>query len=146
MAGCENCNVTDFCHMNHGKNGTCTGGGCYGGGDVRLGECFWRFAGNRQGIGPTVPYSRAGVKVFGAQFGEIVGQAEAVIRGEHCNEHCRFVLNRVISTDMHHATKDDYLHAMRTFSTTYGHAKRLLNGNHKVRKPGLVVASPLTHR
>ena len=31
---------------------------CYGGGDVRIGECFWAFGGNGAGIAPTVPYSR----------------------------------------------------------------------------------------
>ena len=46
MFGCEYCNVTDFCHMSNERLGVCNGGGCYGGGDVRLGECFWRFAEN----------------------------------------------------------------------------------------------------
>ena len=130
MLGCEYCNVTDFCHTYNEGQGVCNGGGCYGGGDVRLGECFWRFAGNRAGIGPTVPYSHKDVKVFGHHLGDILAHAEQVIRGEACDEKCHFVLDRVISTDIHHATPEEYRRLTHEFSTRYGHAKRALHGRH----------------
>ena len=130
MLGCEYCNVTDFCHTYNDGQGVCNGGGCYGGGDVRLGECFWRFAGNRAGIGPTVPYSHKDVKVFGHHLGDILAHAEQVIRGEACDEKCHFVLDRVISTDIHHATPEEYRRLTHEFSTRYGHAKRVLHGHH----------------
>ena len=131
MMGCEFCNVTDFCHGSNERLGVCNGGGCYGGGDVRLGECFWRFAGNRAGIGPTVPYSHKDVKVFGHHLGGIVAHAEQVIRGEQCDESCRFVLDRVISTDIHHASPEDYRRLTHDFSTKYANAKRVLHGRHE---------------
>jgi hypothetical protein len=130
MTGCEFCNVTDFCHGYNERLDVCNGGGCYGGGDVRLGECFWRFAGNRAGIGPTVPYSHKDVKVFGHHMAGIVSHAEQVIRGEHCDESCHFVLDRVISTDIHHASAEEYRRMTHAFSTTYARAKRLLHGHH----------------
>lgn len=131
MRGCEYCNATDFCHGNNERDGVCSGGGCYGGGDVRLGECFWRFAGNRRGVGPTAPYSHRGVKVFGHPIHDIISHAERVIRGEHCDETCRFVLDRVVSTDIHHASPSDYKHLTHHFSSTYARAKRMLHGTHK---------------
>ena len=108
----------------------CNGGGCYGGGDVRLGECFWRFAANRAGIGPTVPYSHKDVKVFGHHLGDIMGHAEQVIRGDKCDESCHFVLDRVISTDIHHAPPEEYRRLTHDFSAKYAHAKRLLHAHH----------------
>ena len=130
MLGCEYCNITDFCHGANEKLGVCNGGGCYGGGDVRLGECFWRFAANRAGIGPTVPYSHKDVKVFGHHLGDILGHAEQVIRGGACDVSCHFVLDRVISTDLHHATPEEYRKMTHDFSAKYAHAKRLLHGHH----------------
>jgi hypothetical protein len=126
--------------MNNGA--VCSGGGCYGGGDVRLGECFWRFAGNRAGIGPTVPYSHEGVKVFGHSFGDILSHAEQVIRGEHCDEKCHFVLDRVITTDIHHATPEEYRRLTHHFSRTYAEAKHLLHGTHRaaMKPTGVPVA------
>jgi hypothetical protein len=130
IRGCEYCNATDFCHQNNERDGVCTGGGCYGGGDVRIGECLWRFAGNRVGLGPTVPYSHRGVKVFGHNIHDIIAHAERVIAGQHCDETCHFVLDRVVSTDIHHATPSEYRRLCHHFSKTYAHAKRILHGTH----------------
>ena len=130
MRGCEYCNATDFCHMSNEQAGVCSGGGCYGGGDVRLGECFWRFANHRAGVGPTVPYSHRGVRAFGHNIHDIMGHAERVVRGEHCDEACHFALDRAVSTDIHHATPDEYRRLTHHFSAVYAHAKRILHGRH----------------
>ena len=127
ITSCEFCNSTDFCHQNVKE---CHGSQCYGGGDVRLGNCFWYFAGNRKGIAPTVPYSHAGVHVFGHAISDIIAHAERVIEGQHCDETCHFVLDRVLSTDIHHASPEEYAHLTKRFSATYAHAKRLLHGEH----------------
>ena len=142
MLGCEYCNATDFCHQNNAALGACTGGGCYGGGDVRIGECMWRFASRRGGLGPTVPYSHHGVRVFGHAISDIIAHAERVIAGEHCDETCHFVLDRVVSTDIHHASPSEYRHLCLHFSSTYAHAKRILHGTHKAS----VRAQTLTRR
>lgn len=114
FSACENCNTSRF--------------NCYGGGDVRLGECFWSFGSNGRGLAPTIPYSHAGVHVFGHHLGEIMAEAHKVIEGEHCDDRCRFILDRVISTDIHHETPERYKQLTHEFSIKYAHAKRILHG------------------
>jgi hypothetical protein len=64
-------------------------------------------------------------------LGDIVAHAEQVIRGEQCDESCHFVLDRVISTDIHHASPEDYRRLTHDFSTKYANAKRVLHGRHE---------------
>lgn len=113
FSACEHCNTTRF--------------DCYGGGDVRIGECSWSFAANGRGIAPTLPYSRTGVRVFGHGFGEIMQHAEAVVAGKHCDDACRFVLDRVLSTDLHHAPEQVWKDETRRFARVYNAAKRILH-------------------
>ena len=127
---------------------------CYGGGDVRIGECFWAFGANRQGVAPTVPYSRhkdarlarEGVippRVFGggAELGGrgaypdsphgdwgIIDWAQAVVDGKPCDHACRWVLERSLSTSVPKMNASATAHRLRHFSATYGKAKRLLHG------------------
>ena len=98
------------------------------GGDVRIGECLWAFGSNGRGLAPTVPYSHAGVRVFGHYLGEIMSEAHKVIEGNHCDDRCRFILDRVISTDLHHETPERYKQLTQEFSHKYAHAKRILHG------------------
>jgi hypothetical protein len=114
FAACEWCNSSRFT--------------CYGGGDVRIGECFWSFGANGRGVAPTVPYSHAGVRVFGHDFNNILRHALTVVEGRHCDGTCRFVLDRVLTTDIHHASPCDYARDTSVFTQTYAHAKKLLHG------------------
>lgn len=141
MRACENCDTDEFCHGANQQKHNCSGNQCFGGGDVRLGECFYLFGANRAGVGPTIPYSHTGVRVFGHPLGDIIGHAERVLRGEHCDESCHFVLDRTISSDIHHATPEEYWRMTHHFSKVYGEAKHLLHGRHS--SPLRVDAPPL---
>ena len=73
FASCEHCIPAEF--------------NCYGGYDVRLGECFWSFADNRRGVAPTIPYGGS-ARVFGADFGAVRNAAHAVASGAPCDSKC----------------------------------------------------------
>ena len=102
---------------------------CYGGGDVRIGECYWSFGAHGLGTGPTKPYSRKGMRAFGGDFGAIRGAAQAVVSGQACDGRCRFLLTRTLSTSTHHMGKEEYRAAMLEFYTAYRAAKLILAGS-----------------
>ena len=99
---------------------------CKGGGDTRLGECFFAFAANRQGIAPTLPFADPEFRIFGHDLQDLMIHADTVNEGRHCDSRCRFVLGNVLSTDIHGASVAVYADACRQFSDKYARAKRIL--------------------
>jgi len=119
FAACEHCNTTAF--------------RCYGGGDMRLGECFWAFGANRAGVGPTKPYGGKDVRVFGKlDLVAIQNAARTVISGEQCDPNCLATLTRTLTTSQHTRghSKEEYATLIRTFYADYVAAKRILAESH----------------
>lgn len=120
-SACENCDTDRF--------------QCYGGGDVRLGECSWSFGGNGRGVAPTLPCSKRSVTVFGVDMGIIKKYALDVVNGHHCDDRCRFILDRSISTGLHHETEPHHRRIVKDFYNLYSRAKRILHGGHNEMLP-----------
>ena len=119
FAACEHCNTTAF--------------KCYGGGDMRLGECFWAFGANGAGVGPTKPYGAKDVRVFGdASLGAIRDAARTVTSGVQCDPACLAILTRTLTTSLHTRgrSEEEYATQIREFYADYTAAKRILAESH----------------
>lgn len=113
FSACEHCDTDRF--------------QCYGGGDVRLGECSWSFGANGRGIAPTIPCSNRSSTVFGVPMSTVSSQAVHVVNGGHCDSHCRFILDKTISTELRHDTEKVHVATVKAFWAVYSHAKRVLH-------------------
>ena len=99
---------------------------CRGGGDTRLGECFFAFGANGRGVAPTLPFSNLSLHVFGHDLGDILSTSRSVVDGHPCDARCRFVLESVLTTSVHGATEAEYASLCSEFESLYPAAKRLL--------------------
>lgn len=115
---------------------------CYGGGDVRIGECLWTFGANRQGLAPTRPFTghwggdgagEPDAFVFGTKYLEtVVDLAESVARAssaDGCDWECRWTLLRAVSAPISAQSKREpklLRDLVRRFTHFYPAAKDIL--------------------
>lgn len=127
FAACEHCNTSRF---------TCTGGG-----DVRIGLCFWNFGANGRGIAPTVPFPSelaydAGIRLFGRRLEEVRAYAELVAAGAACDADCLFALTNVVSLqyDVKSRNRSIVESDIRAFHGVYSRAKQLIIANNSTAR------------
>lgn len=99
---------------------------CRGGGDARLGECFFAFGANGRGIAPTLPFSNLSRHVFGHDLTDLLATAKRVVDGQPCDAACHFTLESVLTTSVHGVTEEEYRLLCAEFAATYPAAKRIL--------------------